>query len=204
MEHEDRHAQSLLKRANLIHMQTLVVDQTPKRLPFLWGETYMHVPICMVPRVLWPDKPHGHISTELLGLRYGVTNRHQARTTTIGFGLLAEAWANFGWGGVIGLALLIGSGMRVISRACANAHPSSLHMLLSVVWIAEFSDRTSHEFLGLVVLPGSGCHPGYSLSVYRFTTRSNGNKPGPRLCILTVTREWPCRNHARSLFWRAS
>ena len=129
--------QSLLNRANLIHMQALVMAQTPDRLPFLWGKTYLDIPICLVPRILWPEKPHGHISTETLGLYYGITNREQLRSTTIGLGLLSEAWANFGWGGILGLAVLFGVTMRYVANGCVDAHPASVHRLLSIVWVAQ-------------------------------------------------------------------
>jgi hypothetical protein len=133
----ERNTQSLLDRANLIHMQTLVTHTTPERLPHLWGETYVHIPLCIVPRLLWPDKPHGHISTQTLGLYYGVTSLKQVRTTTIGFGLLAEAWANFGWAGVFLLAVVVGSSMRYVANACVGAHPTSIHALLAIVWVSQ-------------------------------------------------------------------
>jgi hypothetical protein len=136
----DSHAeekQTLFDRANLVHMQALVMQQTPNRLPFLWGKTYLDIPICLVPRPLWPNKPHGHISTETLGMYYGITNRSQMRTTTIGLGLISEAWANFGWAGVIGLAALIGVTMRYVANGCVDASPGSVHRLLSIVWLSQ-------------------------------------------------------------------
>jgi hypothetical protein len=126
---------SVLDRMNLIHMQTLVVHKTPSQLQFLWGKTYQDIPIALIPRLLWPNKPHSHTSTATLGLYYGITNIRQLKTTTIGFGMVAEAWANFGWAGVVGLSVVMAIAMRVVAIACSHAHPSSLHMLLSVVWV---------------------------------------------------------------------
>lgn len=125
----------IMERMNLIHMQALVVEKTPKEVPYFYGKTYAHVPQVLIPRLLWPNKPHGHVSTELLGLSYKVTNRSQARTTTIGLGLLGEAWANFGWLGIVGLAILMGVLMRFVANAFIRVHESSLHSVLSVLWV---------------------------------------------------------------------
>jgi hypothetical protein len=131
-----RNAQQLLDRANLIHVQTLVVQRTPSQMPFLWGETYKYIPINLVPRFLWPTKPHSHMATTIMGLHYNIADRGSMRTTTIAFGTLPEAWVNFGWVGVLGFAIVVGFTMQSVARACIGASPYSLHSLLSVVWVA--------------------------------------------------------------------
>jgi hypothetical protein len=131
-----RNAQQLLDRANLIHVQALVVQRTPSQMPFLWGETYKYIPINLVPRFLWPNKPHTHMATTVMGLHYNVANHGSLRTTTIAFGTLPEAWVNFGWIGVLGFAIVVGFTMQAVARACIGASPYSLHSLLSVVWVA--------------------------------------------------------------------
>lgn len=129
-------AQQLLDRANLIQIHTLVVRHTPADVPYLWGETYKYILFGLVPRLLWPTKPHGHMATTILGLNYKVANAGSLQTTTVGFGYLPEAWANFGWWGIVGLAIVIGFTMQAVARSCQGAGPLSLHSLLSVVWVA--------------------------------------------------------------------
>ncbi|HEX3655054.1 MAG TPA: hypothetical protein VHV55_04575 [Pirellulales bacterium] len=128
--------QQLLDRANLMHVQALVMQNTPSQMPYLWGETYKYIPINLVPRFVWKEKPHTHMATTVLGLHYNVANRGSLRTTTIAFGTLPEAWANFGWIGVLVFAMVVGFTMQAVARACAGASPYSLHSLLSVVWVA--------------------------------------------------------------------
>ena len=127
---------SLLDRANLIHMLVLVTNRTPEPLPYLWGETYAYVPQLLVPRVIWKDKPAGNIATTKLGYYYGIVERHGERRTTIAFGLLPEAWANFGWFGIIGLAIVQAIAMCAVANACLGATPYSIHSILGIVWIA--------------------------------------------------------------------
>lgn len=90
----------LIERTSLFQMICLVVDNTPDRLPFLNGETYAQIPGQFVPRFFWSEKPLGHISTYTLSIYYGLQRPEDTKKTTIAFGLLAEAYANFGLYGV--------------------------------------------------------------------------------------------------------
>jgi hypothetical protein len=91
---------NLIERTSLFQMICLVVDNTPDRLPFLNGETYAQIPGQFVPRFFWSNKPVGHISTYTLSIYYGLQRPEDTQKTTIAFGLLAEAYANFGFYGV--------------------------------------------------------------------------------------------------------
>jgi hypothetical protein len=92
--------EKLLERTSLFQIICLVVDNTPDRLPYLGGETYAQIPGQFIPRFFWPEKPPAHISTYTLSIYYGLQRPEDTQTTTIAFGLLAEAYANFGFYGV--------------------------------------------------------------------------------------------------------
>ena len=162
--------QTILDRASLIQMQARVTHQSPGRRPFLLGKTYRHIPALLVPRFVWPGKPHGHISTEMLGLYYGVHTRESARYTSIGFGFLAEAWANFGWPGVIGLGVFFGWTMRWVARMSHGLPPTALLSVLSVVWLAwsfRFESAMSSWLVSMVQTLAMA-----AVVVYPFTYRS--------------------------------
>jgi hypothetical protein len=89
----------LLERTSLFQIICLVVDNTPDRLPCLDGLTYGQIPGQFVPRFFWPEKPVAHISTYTLSIYYGLQRPEDTEKTTIAFGLLAEAYANFGFYG---------------------------------------------------------------------------------------------------------
>ncbi len=93
----------LLERTSLMHILCLVVTYTPERQPFLEGATYRYVPGQFVPRFLWPEKPFSHIATNTLSIYYGLQDEAATAKTTIAFGLLSEAYANYG---MFGLALV--------------------------------------------------------------------------------------------------
>jgi hypothetical protein len=96
-------SEGVLDRTSLIQMMCLVVSFTPDQKPYLLGETYAQIPGQFVPRILWKNKPLGHISTYTLSVYYNLQTADETLTTTIGFGMLPEAYANFG---LIGMALL--------------------------------------------------------------------------------------------------
>lgn len=96
-------SQKMLERTSLMHILCLIIDYTPSRQNYLYGKTYTYVLPQLVPRLFWPDKPRSHIATYELGIYYGLQDEDATEKTTIAFGLLTEAYANFG---IVGAALL--------------------------------------------------------------------------------------------------
>jgi hypothetical protein len=138
----------LFERASLMHMLCLVIDRTPDRQPYLAGQSYADLPLQFVPRLFWPEKPVGHISTYMLSMYYGLQTQEGTQTTTIGFGMLAESYANFGWLGCLGLGLLFGCGLKLVT-----------------VW-TRFSPLLSVPGVLLVVLTKWMLETGQTLSVW--------------------------------------
>ena len=98
----------LIDRTSLLHILCLVVNSSPDPLPHLEGETYSHIPGQFIPRFFWAEKPPAHVSTSRLSVYYGLQTEEDTVKTTIGFGVLAESYANFGFFGVIGIATFLG------------------------------------------------------------------------------------------------
>lgn len=95
-------SQKMLERTSLMHILCLVVDWTPSRQDYLYGRSYGHVLPQLVPRLFWPDKPRSHVATYELSIRYGLQDESATNTTTIAFGMVTEAYANFGmFGGIL-------------------------------------------------------------------------------------------------------
>jgi hypothetical protein len=127
----------LLERASLLQMLCLVIDTTDKRLPLLMGETYGYILPQLVPRIIWQDKPSGQLSTSRLGVYFGLQDEDATRNTSIAFGALAEAYANFGMLGMAGLGLVLGLAAKTISiwtRLCPLLSNGGLIMILVMAW----------------------------------------------------------------------
>jgi hypothetical protein len=101
-------SQKMLERTSLMHMLCLIVDCTPDRQDYLYGRSYSHVLPQLIPRLFWPGKPRSHVATYELAIYYGLQDEEATNTTTIAFGLLTEAYANFGLIGAILLGLFWG------------------------------------------------------------------------------------------------
>jgi len=126
----------LVDRTSLLQMMCLVASVSPSQQPFLYGETYKDIPAQFVPRFLWADKPTGHVSTSKLSVYYGLQSDEDTEKTTIGFGLHAEAYANFGLIGVVGIGIFFGFFIKKAQCWAAESPILSGGGLLIVILLA--------------------------------------------------------------------
>ena len=133
---KSRKKQSLLERSSVVQLFLLAQDKTPKSLPYLDGATYAIIPELLVPRFLTSSKIASHEGTYLLNIHYGKQTRQDTATTTIGWGLLAESYANFGELGCLGLAIFLGMLYWQITKWTINAPLLSDRSLLGIVMVS--------------------------------------------------------------------
>jgi hypothetical protein len=127
---------SLTQRMSLIPLLLKVQAETPEKRPFLNGETYAIIPGLLVPRVLNPKKLNTHEGAHLLSIHFGLQTREATETSTIAWGPLIEAYANFGILGVIGLAVVIGALYGAVAKFATGVPILSLRMLIAIVFSA--------------------------------------------------------------------
>ena len=128
--------QSLAERSSVIQLLLLTQTNSPQSIPYLNGVTYAIIPQLLIPRILNSSKIASHEGTYLLNIHYGQQTRQDTRTTTIGWGLLAESYANFGLFGCGGLAIVLGTLYGLTTRWSINAPLLSDRSLLSIVMIS--------------------------------------------------------------------
>ena len=134
---EVSNSRKLLERTSLIHILCLVVNYSPDRQPFLNGETYGYVLPQLIPRFFWPDKPRSHIATYRLAIYYGLQDEDATNATTIAFGMLTEAYANFGMIGGVLLGIFWGFSLKklqVLSWHSPMFSLAGLMMILLTAW----------------------------------------------------------------------
>ena len=130
-------SQKMLERTSLMHILCLVVDCSPERQDYLYGQSYTHVIPQLIPRWFWPGKPRSHIATYQLGIYYGLQDEEATNTTTIAFGLLTEAYANFGLIGAIMLGVFWGfwlKKLQIWSTFSPMFSFAGLFMVLLTAW----------------------------------------------------------------------
>jgi len=123
---------SALDRASLLQILLRVQRLTPEVIDYLRGESYLLLPQVLVPRFLDPTKPKSQIGMDLLNIRYGFLTAEGTEKTAVGWGLIAEAYANFGYLGVSGIALLVGFLSGAVTRWSAHGSTISLPTLVAV------------------------------------------------------------------------
>lgn len=127
----------LFERASLFQMLCLVTERTPELDPFLAGESYKYIPAQIIPSFLWPDKPSSLLSNVLLAVHYGLVSEDDPTSVSIAFGMVAEAYANFGTVGCAVLGLLLGYAYKRVSVAalgCPQFSALGLFTILLAAW----------------------------------------------------------------------
>jgi hypothetical protein len=132
--------QSIVDRASLLNLLLNVQRLTPDYLPPLEGKSYAFLPQMLIPRFIDPNKITSQEGMRLLNVYFGFQTVRQTESTAVGWGLIAEAYANFGKLGVIGVALLFGILCGSLERWSIGAPLVSLPSLLAVVTMMQMTN----------------------------------------------------------------
>ena len=140
---------SAVDRASLFSMLLRVQRLVPDYLPFLNGASYAVLPQMLVPRFLNPNKINSQAAMTMLNVQAGVQTPEDAEKTSIGWGLIPEAYFNFGYLGVIGIGLLFGFFCGFLERWTVGAQLFSLPCLVTVAALMQLID-VELDLAGLV------------------------------------------------------
>jgi hypothetical protein len=125
--------QTLTERASLLHLFLLIQAMSPAEVPYLHGATYTIIPRLLVPRLFNEEKARTHLGTYLLAIHYDLQRPEDTSITTIGFGLINEAMANFGYPGCVGAGAFLGLFYGWAAR-WSSSHPLlSLRALFAIL-----------------------------------------------------------------------
>jgi hypothetical protein len=136
--------QNITDRVN--NMQNLLYAQAAmakNNIEPLYGATYIVIPALLIPRIMWPDKPRTHEGQVILNVRFGRQDLESTFSTYIAWGLLAEAYANFGPGlGPIACGIVIGWLIGKLERFVRPYPATSLEffffLLIGINFILSF------------------------------------------------------------------
>ncbi|MBD2017973.1 hypothetical protein H6F96_28930 [Microcoleus sp. FACHB-53] len=132
---------SSLERSSVIHMLLIAQGKTPSDLPYLYGKTYSILPQLILPRFLNSNKIRSHEGTHILSIYYGLQTEEGTLTTTIGWGLIAEAYANFGLLGCGGVGIILGAALGQATRWSLNTPVLSARSLFNIL-LVSFASQT--------------------------------------------------------------
>ncbi|MEM6821197.1 MAG: hypothetical protein AAF558_04490 [Verrucomicrobiota bacterium] len=148
-EEEKEQRADLLERTSLLQVLLTAQLMSPEIVPHLNGKSYNFLHLMLVPRFLNPNKFSSHESTTRLNIHYLIQTREMTLATTIGWGLLNEAYANFAIWGTILVGGIMGWLFALVTRLSSNVPILSFPGLLGILTIsfAFQSEYTSSAFI---------------------------------------------------------
>lgn len=139
---------SVFERSGNLHMLLLVQEKSPRELPFLMGATYAPIPRLLLPRFIDDQKGISHAGNIMLSTYYGLQTEDQTRNTSIAWGLVPEAYANFGYLGIAGLAVVLGIFYSIVTKMSVGVPMTSLRFVVGLLIMAA---ATRADTMGVFV-----------------------------------------------------
>jgi len=180
--------QTLLDRIDNLQNLLYVIDaiETDHVTP-LHGQTYSLIPPLLVPRIFWPDKPRSHEGQVLLNVHFGRQDLNSTFETYIAWGLLPEAYGNFGAvAGSITLGLFLGLLFAWIENYTARKLVMSTEGFLSLSLLMNLMNSfemvasvlVTSTFQSFVIIIAASM-PFVRRTVMRPTAPNDGGENGP-------------------------
>jgi hypothetical protein len=130
---EEFEVASAAERGSMIQVFLRILEWTPAKKPFLDGETYRGIPALLVPRILYKEKGIAHMGNWIMAYHYEFLTMEELGKTSVGFDLLSEAYANYGFIGVGFLAVILAVFYGVVSRLSVGVPLLSARFLFAVL-----------------------------------------------------------------------
>jgi len=127
---------SIIERSGLIQIFATAYKLSPDPIPYMKGETYKLLPVAIIPRVFYPNKPATHEGQRSINIHYRIQTEDSILGTSIGWGLFNEAYANFGAWGTIGFMAIWGWLSGWVTRKTAHVPLLSFRGMLGVLFLA--------------------------------------------------------------------
>ncbi|MEY3332292.1 MAG: hypothetical protein RLZZ176_592, partial [Cyanobacteriota bacterium] len=123
----DRENTSLARTAHIL-VFSAVIEDTPNRVPYWGGQTYLPLVTSWIPRAIFPDKP-----TENTGNQFGRRYKYLGSTDfTTSFNLpwIVEMYANFGQVGVLIGMSLVGILLAFLEQTLNHSNMNPLEFVI--------------------------------------------------------------------------
>jgi len=105
--------------------------------------TYAPIPYLFLPRFLAADKGVSHAGNIMLSVNYGLLEAGPVHDVSIGWNLVAEAYANYGYLGVFVIAVFIGLLYGTVSNLTAGVPLTSFRFVSGLIVLAGVTNDNS-------------------------------------------------------------
>jgi hypothetical protein len=125
--------ESFIERSSVIHMLMMAQEKIPAQYTYVGGATYAIIPLLFVPRALLPNKIRSHEGTHMLNIHIHRQTYQDTLKTTIAWGLLPEAYANFGLVGCAAIGAILGAFYGAVTRLAIGTPAFSARTMFCVL-----------------------------------------------------------------------
>lgn len=124
---------NLWERSSLMHLFLYFQYSTGSFIPYLGGLTYSVIPELLIPRIFYEEKARAHFGNNVLAVHYGIVENAAETQTSVGFGFINEAYANFGIFGSLGISALLGWFYGWVTKISMSVPLMSFRFLFAVI-----------------------------------------------------------------------
>ena len=125
--------QTAAERGSLLNVFLKIKSMSPAKVPFLEGLTYQEIPKLLVPRFLSSEKGFSHVGNMWLAYLYEFTSVEGLFRVSIQFDLMMEAYANYGYLGIAGMAIFLGLFLGWVTRQSTGVPIFSLRFFFAIL-----------------------------------------------------------------------
>ena len=161
----------------------LVIKYTPERVPYGYGKDLLLVPLSLIPRKLWPDKPRGSVGNLFETGYMGMPGSY------LGFSsihLISDFYRNFNLFGVVGGMYLVGAAFRFFYRFCAPASRNAAGVFLYAALLPSVGGFLEGDAGTVLITFSRSCLLAIATALFlgvRFRRRVPGQQPPMRLAL---------------------
>ncbi len=137
-------------RLNFVNTNATTFYLVPGKVEFEMGTTWLAIPISIVPRFLWSEKPSLNVITaDYFAITMGITTRAATERTTSAYPVISDGYWNLGWPGVIFVGAISGIFFALLFGVFNEERRIRYAFAL---WVVVLMKSTSH-ISGILVGP---------------------------------------------------
>ena len=125
--------QTAAERGSLLNVFLKIKSMSPEKVPFLEGLTYEEIPKLLIPRFMNQEKGFSHVGNIWLAYLYEFTSAEGIFRVSIQFDLMMEAYANYGYLGIAGMAVFLGLFLGWVTRQSTGVPIFSLRFFFAIL-----------------------------------------------------------------------
>lgn len=144
---------SIKERYAIMPIFSVIVARTGDTVPYQEGDTYIKFFWNFIPRFIWQDKPSVNGFSNTLPREYGILSLDNEHTS-VGLGLLGEAWANFGYTGLLLFMPLYGIIYKFIYKWVlveANFSKAACAVYMPILWQLSQQENVLVNNIGAIL-----------------------------------------------------